>query len=260
MNKNDIFLPREYQKDPASDEMAARIRWIRVVEEEVDRYRTLAGNDPEKYLPGLADSLYTLSTVLSACNRPDKALSAAREAVAHYRKLAHEKPREFLPLLARGLGNRATILFTLGRTYEARFFQRETVEIYRKLARRAPSAFRPDLASSLCLLGIICWSCSYQEEGLQAIEEAVKYYRKLADDDPAKFLPDLFECLVRRINMLLEFGRRKTARAAQVEMERRLFRYLLDNPQATDEQVQLLREKYLAARLVVGSAPRPDFL
>ncbi|MFH8369585.1 hypothetical protein [Streptomyces sp. NPDC018031] len=84
-------------------------------EEAVTVHRTLAGTAPDRFLPGLAESLHNVALPLGEVGRLPDAVSCREEAVALYRTLAATDPAGYLPRLGWTLRDLAVDLRELGR-------------------------------------------------------------------------------------------------------------------------------------------------
>lgn len=137
-------------------------------QEAVDLYRTLTENpDSAKHLPGLATALQALSTLYARKERPDQALSPAREAVAVQRRLAANNPAVHLPALAKALNSLGICLTHAGRPRDAAPLMDEAVEIYTQLEAQRPGEFAKLLRAALTTRDTRkTWSAVHSEPSL----------------------------------------------------------------------------------------------
>ncbi|MFE5902176.1 hypothetical protein ACFQ67_32885, partial [Streptomyces sp. NPDC056488] len=137
---------------PYSSQRLARTA-VHLAETLTSHYRTLAGANPDAYLPDLAKALNNLSLRLGEVGRRAKALAAIEEAVRYYRALAEANPDAYLPDLARSLANLSARLGEMRRRRkEALEVSEEAARHYRALAEANPDVYLPDLARSLAYL------------------------------------------------------------------------------------------------------------
>ncbi|WP_432187698.1 tetratricopeptide repeat protein [Streptomyces sp. Tue6028] len=174
-----------------------------------DRYRVLAGADPDAFLPDLAASLNNLSIRLGKLGRREDALTTCEEAVTIRRRLAAARPDTVLPDLAGSLNNLSVRLGEVGRREDALTAIEEAVTIRRRLAAARPDAFLPGLAMSLNNLSNQLGEVGRHEDGLTTCEEATSSYRKLAAAQPDAFLPHLAASLNNLSIRLGKLGRRE---------------------------------------------------
>jgi tetratricopeptide (TPR) repeat protein len=231
-------LLQQLQRDPSSmqdpeghvrallqlgQRLDAAGRWDQALEatrEAVVVCRQFADEQPDVFLPKLAEALDSLGLVLSELGRREEALAATEEAVHIRRELVEARPDAFLPGLAGALNNLGNRLSELGRREEALAATEEAVTVYRELAEARPDASFPDLAGALNNLGNRLNDLGRREEALAAADEAVTVYRELADARPDAFLPDLAMALTNFGNRLGKLGRREEALAATDEAVR----------------------------------------
>jgi len=183
----------------------------------VDRYRELAGERPDTFLPDLAMSLDNLGNRLSDVGHREEALEVTRESVEIYRKFAGARPDVRLADLAVSLNNLGNRLGDVGRREEALEVTRESVEIRRKLVAACPGVLLPDLAGSLNNLGKCLSDLGHRDEALEVTREAVEQYRKLAAARPDVFLPDLAMSLNNMSEILTALDRKDEAQAVSRE-------------------------------------------
>ena len=186
-------------------------------EEAVALYRELAAASPDRYRPGLAESLNNLGFWYSELGRLAEALAVEQEAVALYRELAAASPDRYRPGLAASLANLGSRLAELGRLAEALAVEQEAVALYRELAAASPDRYRPGLAESLNNLGFWYSELGRLAEALAVEQEAVALYRELAAASPDRYRPDLAASLANLGSRLAELGR--LAEALAVEQE-----------------------------------------
>lgn len=207
------------------DTIGHREQALEATRESVELARALVANEPESFLPSLAQSLTNFGHMLWELGRPEDALAASQEAVELCRNLANGTPKTFLPDLAVALNNLGISLNAAMRREEALTVTQEAVEIRRDLAKQRPEAFLPGLAKSLNNLGLALKVVGRREEALAAIQEAVEIRTKLAAARPEAFLPDLAASLNNLGNSLNIAGRREEALGAiqhAVEIYRKL--------------------------------------
>lgn len=89
-------------------DLGRRAEALEPTKEAVDRYRDLAGTDPERYGGDLAGALTNFAFLLFEAGREDQtdqAVSTMQEAVGRYRSLAEADPESYTADLARALTN-----------------------------------------------------------------------------------------------------------------------------------------------------------
>ncbi|HEX5289590.1 MAG TPA: tetratricopeptide repeat protein [Streptosporangiaceae bacterium] len=198
---------------------------LAAIEEAVEVYRRLAGEQPGRYRPGLAMALDNLSSRLAALGQPEDALTAVEEAVALRRPLAAAQPGPSAPDLAMSLSKLSVRLADLGRREDALAAIEEAVGVYRELAAAVPETFEPDLALVLDNLSGRLAGLGRRDDALDVITEAVALRRKLAAARPDAFSPDLAGSLNNWSNRLADLRQPAGALAAieeAVEVYRQL--------------------------------------
>jgi hypothetical protein len=153
--------------------------------------RELADADPDRYLPGLADSLDSVSARLGKLGDHDNALLAAGQASAIYRGLTAVNPGQYGLSLALSLGSLALRNEEAGHLEDTVKALEEGISVYRNLNAIHPSQYRPYLAQAL---RSICFR--YKKQGdfskvVPAAEEAASLFRELAGVKPAEYRSSL---------------------------------------------------------------------
>jgi tetratricopeptide (TPR) repeat protein/cellulose biosynthesis protein BcsQ len=141
------------------------------IQEAVYIHRRLAGDNPDAYLPNLAESLYNLANRLSELGRREDAVEPMREAVDIYRKLAAGNPDAYLPKLAASMNNLATTLKAQGDLVGARKLEEQVLETWiRLLGMDHPDTLKAmsNLAETLYGQGDLAGTRKLQEQVLEA--------------------------------------------------------------------------------------------
>ncbi|WP_203833837.1 tetratricopeptide repeat protein [Actinoplanes campanulatus] len=188
-------------------------RWTEALgagETAVALLRPLAGQEPDRYLPGLAIAVGNVGTFLSELGRREEALALGQEAVAIRRRLAGTDPAA-VPALAGSLADVAARLAALDRREECLAPAADAVELLRGLAAADPAAHRHDLALALNTHGAFLAETGHWQRGLDLTGEAVVLLRELTGADPGRYLPDLAMVLGNLGNRLRDNGRHAEA-------------------------------------------------
>jgi hypothetical protein len=157
--------------------------------------RTLAGSNPDAYLPDLASALNNLGTRLASAGQRQAAVAPAEEAAGIYRQLAETDPGTYLPSLATALNNLGTQRADAGQHQAALAPTEEAITVLRQLAEADPDAHLPSLASALSNLGNQLGSAGQRQAALGPAGEAITVLRQLAETDPDAHLPSLATAL-----------------------------------------------------------------
>jgi len=158
-------------------------RWAEALaaeQEAIEIYRDLDASAPDRYHPGLANSLAVLSIWFWQQDHRAEALAAEQEAIEIYRELAAYAPSQYGLHLATNLSSLGAWLWQVGRAAEALPIAQEAIEVYRELAAARPDRYRPDLFRNLRILASIHEALDQIAEA-NAIREEVA---KLADAQP----------------------------------------------------------------------------
>jgi tetratricopeptide (TPR) repeat protein len=178
---------------------------LHAVEDAVGVCRKLSEVDPDRFLPELARTLNSFSTLLAATGRTEEAVAALQESLGILRKLASSNQDELLPDLAMALNNLGNRLNTLGRHEETLLVMQEAVEIFRRVSIPKPGPLLSFFATALGNLGNALGQTGRSQEALQVTQEAVDMRRLLVEHSPDAFLPDLangLHNLARRLGSL----------------------------------------------------------
>jgi tetratricopeptide (TPR) repeat protein len=154
-------------------------------------YRQLADNNPDAFLPGLANILNNLGNYYRANQKMSQAEGAYNEALIIKRQLADKNPDTFLPELANTLNDLGLYYYTNQKMPQAEVIFNEALKIRRQLADNNPDAFLPDIATTLNNLGAYYYANQKMPQAEGAYNEALKIKRQLAEKNPDAFLPDL---------------------------------------------------------------------
>lgn len=152
--------------------------------------RELVDIDYEAYIDILAESLSSLSSVLTSMEKHDEAATGARETVRLNRHLAGREKLRYLPELAWSLTLLGHNQFKMRELHEALNNQREAVNIYRDLILAEPDNYLQEMAQAVLQLSEIEASNGLIGESLKSAQEAANRYRQLSLHDDA-YLPDL---------------------------------------------------------------------
>ena len=113
--------------------------------------RELAQQNPEAYLPDVAESLNNLGVLLHNTNDLKKAQDYYEEALQIHRELAQQNPEAYEPGVAMTLQNLTILYLGLGKKEDAEKAYLEAHDIYQKLAIRHPRAYEITYAKILAM-------------------------------------------------------------------------------------------------------------
>jgi hypothetical protein len=179
--------------------------------------RRLATDQPDEFLPDLAESLHNLGLVLSGVGQHEEALVASQQATSIYRPLAAIRPADFLANLSSSLVNESSLYGSLGRRDAALAVGQEAVDIRRRLSADQPVTFLPGLAIALHGLGNALSAVGRRADAIAAIQEGNAIYRRLSTERPDAFLVDFAKSLQSFGSALSDLGRLEEALAASDE-------------------------------------------
>jgi glycine cleavage system H lipoate-binding protein/tetratricopeptide (TPR) repeat protein len=158
---------------------------LQATAEAVHLHRRLTDEDPERWLPNLADALSMLSTVLVASDDIDGASSALSEAIEINRRSAGDGTSA---TLGRLLSRQARLHVALGRHEAALEAATEAIERLRPFARKDSSSSW-DVADSLNVVGACTASLRQYTTSVSAYEEAAILYESLRTSGGPAALP-----------------------------------------------------------------------
>ncbi|MFF4795443.1 hypothetical protein ACFY2M_38290 [Streptomyces sp. NPDC001276] len=171
-----------------------------------DPFGITGAEDLEGNLYELALSLNLNSLRLSLLQRPDEALSAAREAVEIQRRLAADNPDAWLSQLPMMLINLAEQHNDAGRHGEALPLAEEAAAIAREHAETDPETFLVDLGGALTQLTTALGGSGRHGEALATGREAVDVLRRSAEHDLGDVTVSLSAALTVLAELLLQTG------------------------------------------------------
>ncbi len=195
------------------------------IEKAVGLYRTLAAQDPLRFLVPLAGGLANQGSALSHLGRYEEARAATQTAIDIYRDQIDIRPGDALSGLWTGFNNLGSYLSQLGLRSEAAAAAQEAVDTARRLVAAQGGEARSCLAIALDNLGVKLYVLGRSEEALTHTLEAVEIHRALAAAQPDAFLPFLANSLINLSNHLRVLRRADealTSAREAVRMYRRL--------------------------------------
>ncbi|MFI0968349.1 hypothetical protein ACH4S8_44515 [Streptomyces sp. NPDC021080] len=148
--------------------------------------RDPAEQEPDQYLPVLAESLLFLAVALAESDREPEAVVAGQETCELGRMLFAADPVGRLPFLAMALAQQVSLFTVTDRWAEAADLAEEHVSHSRALAAADPASL-PDLANALFMLGLSRYAADRTGEAVAPLREAVAHLRVLVEDDPEAF-------------------------------------------------------------------------
>jgi tetratricopeptide (TPR) repeat protein len=157
----------------------------------LDIFRSLAGEDPDIYLPEVADCCEMLALHYGFYNRLKEAEALLSEGLEIFRSLAAKDPETFSPGLAEACGSLALVCKELGDRTRAEALYRESLERFRLLAQVAPERFLPHLAGTCDELACLITDTGRRKEEEALYLEALELWRRLSAEDPDRYVADI---------------------------------------------------------------------
>lgn len=151
--------------------------------EAIERYRSLAEADPDRYLPDLAELLNHLGMGWGLHNRRAEAVDVVQEATDIFRTLAGKDQDAHLPRLAFSLANLGNQLAGAGRHQEGLVQLEEAVALRRRLNGTHADPDGRELASTLVDLGIAIGEMG--AEAVAVLDEAVDLFAHAQPPTPS---------------------------------------------------------------------------
>ena len=154
-------------------------------------YRTLAEDEPDKYLDEIAIILNNLGNLSTDTKRYSEAVNFYNESLIILKNLSAQNHDIYISDIATTLNNMATLHSDTNNHTEAETEYQEALEIRRQLAEKNPDAFLPDVATTLNNLANLHNDTNKHTEAETEYKEALEIYRQLAEKNPDAFLPDV---------------------------------------------------------------------
>jgi len=198
-----------------------------ILNEALEIYRRLVGENPKAYLPDMAMTANNLGNLLSTLREREAAKALYEEALEIYRRLAGENPKAYLPDMAMTANNLGNLLNNLGEREAAKALYEEALEIYRRLAGKNLKAYLPYVAMTANNLGTLMGALGEWEAAKTLYEEALKIRRHLAGETPKAHQPDVAMTannLGTLMGALGEWEAAKTLYEEALKIDRRLAR------------------------------------
>ncbi|MFG2821531.1 SAV_2336 N-terminal domain-related protein [Kitasatospora sp. NPDC048365] len=180
---------------------------LAVVRREVDRLRTLASQDPNRFSVPLARALVALADRSAETGLAEAACEAGNEAVQVLRGLAEGDPPAFLPELGRSLNNVAVRLREAGRPVEALAAAVEAVALLRAAQWEDPALRATDVALALTNLSNLLAEAGRPAEALEPAGQAVEIYQSKSVPVLQRSRPERARALNNLANRLGDVGR-----------------------------------------------------
>ncbi|WP_318552262.1 tetratricopeptide repeat-containing protein kinase family protein [Kitasatospora fiedleri] len=190
----------------APPESGPQVDCLAGVQREVDRLRTLASQDAQRFQPALARALNALADRSAEASRPEAAEAAGAEAIGIFRRLAERDPHVFRSELARSLNNLAVRLGAAGRLGEAQEAIAEAVALHREARLSEPESHHSDLALALTNCSNLLAEAGRTAEALDLAREAEDLYRSPSLPDVWRIRSDRARALNNLANRLGDAG------------------------------------------------------
>ena len=150
--------------------------------------RSLAGNNPQTYLPDVAKTLNNLASSQKAKNEFIDAEEAYQEALEIRRRLAETNPQNYLQSVARTLHNLANLQRAKNNFPAAEAAYQEALGIYHCLADTGSQIYLPDVVTILNNLAILQAIKNDFPAAEASLWEALGICRRLAEINPQTYL------------------------------------------------------------------------
>jgi len=163
--------------------------------ETIDRYRQLAQNNPQNYLPDVAKILNNFGIVQSLTNELKQAEKSFEEALEIYRQLVQDNPQTYLPDVAATLNYLGNLQREKNELEQAEKSFEEALKIYRQLAQDNPQSYLSDMVGILNNLGDLQRDKNELKQAEKSYKEALEIYRQSTQEIPYTYLPDIANAL-----------------------------------------------------------------
>uniref|UniRef100_UPI0028E23087 tetratricopeptide repeat protein n=1 Tax=Porphyromonas endodontalis TaxID=28124 RepID=UPI0028E23087 len=160
-------------------------------EEALQIRRELAQQNPEAYLPDVAESLNNLGVLLSDTDDLKRAQDYYEEALQIRRELAQQNPEAYLPDVATSLNNLTILYLELEKKEDAEKAYQEAHDIYQKLASRHPRAYE------IAYTGILAIGFGLLGKPMEDLEKAKAILGKYPENPKAQKLLSAIEKLAK---------------------------------------------------------------
>jgi tetratricopeptide (TPR) repeat protein len=155
--------------------------------EALGKYKKLAEENRDAYLPYVADVLNDLATYYERTAQNSKASAKYNEALKIYRGLENKDPITYSPCLAKTLVNLGVIFYKTKLYKKALAKYNEALKIYRRLTSENQKAHFSDMSWALNNLGNLHRSTNRFSEAETAYSKALDIRRQLAKTNHRAF-------------------------------------------------------------------------
>ena len=152
-------------------------------------HRELAQNNPQTYLPYVAETLNNLGNLQKAKNDFNSAYLSYEEALIIHRYLASVNQQTYLPDFAMTLNNLADLHSNKHDFDKAENNYCEALKIRRELVRVNPQVYLSDLSKTLNNLGVLQFNKSNFDKSEENYNEALSIRKQLSMNNPKVYLP-----------------------------------------------------------------------
>ena len=154
-------------------------------------YRSAAEQEPDLYLPKVAETLNNLGFVERSLTNMKQAADYYEQALTIRRRLASQDPDAYLPYLATTLNDLGIVDGILNRPEDARLHYEEALKTYRQLEKQDSDTYLRYLAATLNNLAFLEQNQNRLEESRAYYTEDLSIFRKLYQDDPNQYAGDV---------------------------------------------------------------------
>jgi tetratricopeptide (TPR) repeat protein len=184
-----------YNCGHAHSEMGHLEEALRVQQEAISLFRTLAADGQDELKGKLADALHNCGITHSKLGHLEDVLIVRQEAVSLYRTLVADGHDELRKNLADALYNCGKIYSKMDHLEDALSVRQEAVSLFRTLIADGQDELRRKLADALHNCGITYSKMGRLEDALSIRQEAVSLYRTLVADGHDDLRRDLADAL-----------------------------------------------------------------
>ncbi|MEA5141559.1 tetratricopeptide repeat protein, partial [Arcicella rigui] len=154
-------------------------------------YEALAKDNPQQYLPDVANTLNNLGVFYKDNNLKEQAQKAYERALMIREALAKDNPQQYLPFVATTLNNLGNFYRVNNLKEQAQKALERALMIREALAKDNPQQYLPFVATTLNNLGNFYSDNNLKEQAQKAYERALMIREALAKDNPQQYLPDV---------------------------------------------------------------------
>jgi len=194
--------------------------------------RALERENPNQYLPVVAQTLNCLGNLHKATKEYSMAMAEYEESYKIYNSLAKEEPQSYSFFIAQSLNNLGALYIDIKEYQKGLKVSEDALEVFSFLTQGKSDLYTVNIGTTLHNLGIIYFYLNKYSKAQEEFEKALALRRSLAEENPKLYLSDVAQtlnCLAYLHQNLSEYSKANDEFEETLEIYRKLAAH---NPKA----------------------------